>query len=103
MYSAIQTLSGGEVWHSLSVGGGRTLLVLGGESEVQLLAWRGVYTPVQVGGAWRGVVYTPVQVGGAWRGVVYTPVQVGGDRNSITHTLVDNVTIIIMFTDCMSC
>ncbi len=61
MYSAIQTLSGGEVLHSLSVGGGRTLLVLGGESEVQLLAWRGVYTPVQV----------------------------GGDRNSITHTLVD--------------
>ncbi len=48
MYSAVQTLSGGEVWHSLSVGGGRTLLVLGGESEVQLLAWRGVYTPVQV-------------------------------------------------------
>ena len=60
MYSAVQTLSGGEVWHSLSVGGGRTLLVLGGESEVQLLAWRGVYTPVQV---------------------------LGGERNSITpHT-----------------
>lgn len=48
MYAAVQSLSGGEVWHSLSVGGSKTLLVLGGETSAQLLAWRGVYTTVQV-------------------------------------------------------
>ena len=48
VYAAFQSLSGGWVWHSLSVGGGRTLLVFGGANEAQLLAWRGVFTPVQV-------------------------------------------------------
>lgn len=57
-YSAIQalTLVGGERWYSFIMGG-QAMLVLGGEMEVQLLAWRGVFTSVQV-----GIIYNVWQV-----------------------------------------
>ncbi len=48
MYSAVQSVSGGDVWASASVGGGLSLLVLAGESEALVMGWRGVYTIVQV-------------------------------------------------------
>ncbi len=48
MYSAVQSVSGGDVWASGSVRSGESLLVLGGESEALVMSWRGVYSTVQV-------------------------------------------------------
>lgn len=51
-YAAIQalTLVGAQRWYSFTMDDGQTMLVLGGETEAQLLAWRGVFTPIQVHG-----------------------------------------------------